>query len=272
MNLDEEFDKNWKSVSSSDNALDDLKDQKIWIKIENKIQKKKSINKLYLIVAVLLPFFALVIIFNSINLTLPIGQTYIYETSSIGKSYVLPDGSKVELQAYSKLILDKNFAKTNRKISFKGQGRFDVFKDKNRPFVINAGEFDVQVLGTQFFLDQKSSEKKVELYEGKVKITHGKTITYLLPKEIWTNNAERNDYHYYHTDKQKQFSFDHTAYSDAIKKLENTYNINISYPSQFKNKKVSGVFAGNLDEVLSVISFPFNLKPIKINDREIILK
>lgn len=274
MSVEEEFEKTWKSASETQDTMDDLTDRKIWTGIEAKIEKKNSVKKFYWAAAVLVPFFAFFIVFKTASQTSANGaeRKYVYETSASRKSFELPDGSKVELNPYSRLVLDKDFGEKDRKMVFMGQGRFNVAKDKKRPFRINAGEFDVQVLGTQFFLDQKSAQKKVELFEGKVKIAHGSTITYLLPEEIWINDAQRKDYHYYHPEKQKHFTFDHSAYSEAVDQLENTYNISISYPSQFRNKKVSGAFTGNLNEVLSVISFPFNLKPEKINDKEIILK
>lgn len=275
MSLEEEFEKNWKSAVEEQNKIDDITDRKIWTGIEKKIEKRKSsVRKMYWIAAVLIPFFALLLILKNTSQTSnhAAEKMLVYETSEMEKSFQLPDGSTVELKPYSKLILDKSFGGKDRKMIFTGQGKFSVAKDKTKPFRINAGEFNVQVLGTQFFLDQKSTEKKVELFEGKVKIEHGKTITYLLPKEIWINGNGNKDYHFYHPDKQKSFTFDHSSYFEAIKQLESTYNISISYPVQFKNKKVSGAFTGNLNEVLSVMSFPFNLKPEKISEKEIILK
>lgn len=274
MSLEEEFEKNWKSASETHDTMDDLTDRKIWTGIQGKIEKKRSVKKYYWAAAVMVPFFALFIV---LKMTGPASASesegkYVYETSESGKLFQLPDGSKIELNPYSKLVLDKNFGEKDRKMVFTGQGKFSVAKDKAKPFRINAGEFEVQVLGTRFFLDQKSTQKKVELFEGKVRIAHGNTITYLLPEEIWINDAKRKDYHYYHPGKRKHFTFDHSAYSEAVDELEKTYNVSISYPSQFKNKKVSGNFTGNLNEVLSVISFPFNLKPEKINDEQIILK
>lgn len=274
MSLEEEFEKNWKSVSEEQNQMDDITDRKIWAGIEKKIQKKKSVKNIYWAAAVLIPLFMLLAVFrmaDSEEGAKTVDQ-YVYETLERGKSFRLPDGSIVELNPYSKLTLDKGFGDKDRKMVFMGQGKFNVAKDKEKPFRINAGAFNVQVLGTQFFLDQKSITKKVELFEGKVKIEHGKTITYLLPKEIWMNDPQRPDYHYYHPEKQRSFTFDRSDYSEAIKQLENTYNISITYPAQFKHKKVSGAFTGNLKEVLSVISFPFNLKPENINEKEIILK
>ncbi|MEY8760484.1 FecR family protein [Chryseobacterium tongliaoense] len=273
MSLEEEFEKNWKSAFEEKNKIDDITDRKIWTGIEKKIEKKKSVKKLYWAAAVLIPLFSLFALFKMTTTSeTGVDKKYVYETLENGKSFKLPDGSQVELRPYSKLTLNKNFGEKSREMVFTGQGKFSVAKDKTRPFRINAGEFNVQVLGTQFFLDQKSEEKKVELFEGKVKIEHGSTITYLMPKEIWTNDRQRQDYHYYHPDRQRNFTFDHSAYSQAIQELENTYNIRILYPAEFKNKKVSGAFTGNLKEVLSVISFPFNLKPEKINEKEIILK
>ncbi|EJL75357.1 FecR family protein [Chryseobacterium populi] len=274
MSLEEEFEKNWKSASEEQNRIDGITDAKIWVGIEKKIEKKKSVRKIYWAAAVLVPFFVLFALFKIATQVSETGieKKYVYETLEKGKSFKLPDGSNVELKPYSKLTLNRNFGEKTRDMIFTGQGKFSVAKDKTKPFRINAGEFNVQVLGTQFFLDQKSAEKKVELFEGKVKIEHGSTITYLLPKEIWINDEHKKDYHYYHPEKPRDFTFDHSAYSEAIQELENVYNIKISYPARFKNKKVSGAFKGNLKEVLSVISFPFNLKPERINEREIILK
>lgn len=274
MNSEKECNETWNSVANEQNRIDDITDKRIWDGIENKIKKKKSAKRLYWMAVVLIPLFSLLMIYKTVIQSSDHGaeKLFVYETSEMGKSFKLPDGSRIDLKPYSKLTLDENFGKTDRKMVFAGQGKFSVAKDKTRPFRINAGEFNVQVLGTQFFLDQKSAEKKVELFEGKVKIEHGKTITYLLPKEIWINGNDKQDYHFYHPEKRKHFTFDHSAYSEAIQQLENTYNISISYPAQFKDKKVSGAFTGNLKEVLSVISFPFNLKPEKISEKEIILK
>ncbi|KMQ59534.1 hypothetical protein ACM46_20850 [Chryseobacterium angstadtii] len=274
MGLEDEFEENWRSVSEEGNTIDDITDRKIRTGIHRKIARKKSVKQFYWIAAVLVPFFILFLVFKTTVLGsgAEAEHAWVYETSGQKKSFELPDGTQVELNPYSKLVLDKSFGDKDRKMVFTGQGKFSVAKDKERPFRINAGEFTIQVLGTQFFLDQKSSQKKVELFEGKVKIEHGSTITYLLPEEIWLNDPKNPDYHYYRPEKQKSFTFNRSAYSEAIAQLENTYNIRISYPVQFKNKKVSGAFTGNLNEVLSVISFPFNLKPEKINEKEIILK
>lgn len=63
MSLEEEFEKNWKSASEDQNKIDDITDHKIWMGIERKIEKKRAVKKLYWVAAVLVPFFALFIVF-----------------------------------------------------------------------------------------------------------------------------------------------------------------------------------------------------------------
>ncbi|SEW04016.1 FecR family protein [Chryseobacterium wanjuense] len=273
MNSEKDFEETWKETSKGQNTIDDITDKRIWDGINHKIKKKKSGRKLYWIAAVLVPLFALMLIFKpSEDSKRNLEAKYVFETFGVKKNFKLPDGSWVELEPNSKLTLSEKFGEKNREVMFAGQGRFNVAKDKTKPFRINAGEFFVQVLGTQFFLDQRSEEKKVELFEGKVKVEHADKITYLLPKEIWRTDEKNGDFHFYTPEKQKDFTFTNINYSEAIKQLEETYDIKIVYPAEFKNKKVSGAFTGNLNEVVSVISFPFSLKAEKINEKEIILK
>lgn len=273
MNSEKEDHEIWISVGDEQKRIDDATDQRIWSGIENKINKKRSAKKMYWAAAVLIPFLTMLFFYSSTQKKKSeAASEYVFETFEKSKTFTLPDGSIIQLKPNSKLTLNKKFGARNREVIFTGQGNFKITKDKTKPFRINAGDFHVQVLGTQFFLDQRSPEKKVELFEGKVKIENKKSITYLLPKEIWTNDKQNREHHYFNKEKEKHFAFNNENYSEAIKELEETYNIKIKYPGQFQNKKVSGSFTGNLNEVLSVISFPFHLKPDIINEEQIELK
>lgn len=274
MSLEKEFEETWKTVSEERNKIDDFTDQKIWDKINSKIKRKNRIKKWYwAAAAVVVPFFTFLMIYHfSQNPDIKSEAQYVYESFEKVRLIKLSDGSVIKLMPHSRLTISESFGVTDREVLFTGHGDFNISKDLTKPFRINAGDFYVQVLGTHFFLDQKSEEKKVALFEGKVKVEHGKQLTCLLPEEVWISNKNNPDYHYYSPKKQKAFTFDNTKYSEAIRQLENIYHINISYPDQYRDRKVSGSFTGNLNDILGVISFPFNLKPEKINETEIILK
>ncbi|HEY8971412.1 MAG TPA: FecR family protein, partial [Puia sp.] len=75
---------------------------------------------------------------------------------------ILPDGSKVWLNAASSLRFPTSFAGNTRTVELMGEGYFQVEKDKSRPFRVQvsplqgapaaAGRMEVEVLGTEFDL------------------------------------------------------------------------------------------------------------------------
>lgn len=62
----------------------------------------------------------------------------------------LPDGTKVWLNADSKLYFPNRFASDQRIVKVEGEVFFDVKRDVSRPFVVQVGDLDVNVLGTSF--------------------------------------------------------------------------------------------------------------------------
>lgn len=66
---------------------------------------------------------------------------------------VLPDGSKVTMGYASELSYEpSDFMHGQRRISFSGEGYFEVKSDAGHPFVVDAKGFDVVVKGTSFNL------------------------------------------------------------------------------------------------------------------------
>lgn len=68
-----------------------------------------------------------------------------------GKSKViLPDGTLVWLHAQSELTYDTDFGSDNRSVSLDGEAYFEVTSNKEKPFIVHAGELAVKVYGTKF--------------------------------------------------------------------------------------------------------------------------
>ncbi|MEJ7644884.1 MAG: FecR domain-containing protein [Chryseolinea sp.] len=74
----------------------------------------------------------------------------------------LSDGSKVWLNADSKLSYPKEFEGQNREVSLDGEAFFDVAKDARHPFVIHLSQSDVRVLGTSFNIKAYHDDETVE--------------------------------------------------------------------------------------------------------------
>lgn len=82
----------------------------------------------------------------------------------------LQDGSRVVLDAGSRLLYPEQFADDSRHVTLSGQGYFQVSPDAARPFVVTAGYGEVEVLGTAFDVQSwDDSPVVVSVAEGRVK-------------------------------------------------------------------------------------------------------
>jgi len=84
----------------------------------------------------------------------------------------LPDGSKVWLNAGSKIVYSGGANKKEREVMLTGEAYFDVAKDQKKPFIVEAEGLVVKVHGTQFNVKAYPEEKAVEttLVEGSVSV------------------------------------------------------------------------------------------------------
>ncbi|WP_288243285.1 FecR family protein [uncultured Chryseobacterium sp.] len=268
------FEKIWKTVSEEKQEMDPATDSRIWRGIAGRIKQNDTRKYYWLTVAaVLIPLVGILFFYKDFTPKEPTNSltTLVLESHEFSKTLRLSDNSIITLEPYSKLSISKDFGKKYRTVQLQGKGLFSIAKDKSKPFIVDAGGFNVEVLGTKFSVDQKSEEKKVQLFEGKVKIDHNGKLTYLLPNENWSTSAAKSDFHYYAMNVVRPFTFENTTFEDAITEIENTYGTKITYPQNIAKNQVSGSFSGNLKEILSIINYPFNLKTVFKNENEIIL-
>lgn len=89
------------------------------------------------------------------------------------KSITLEDGSTIVLDTQTKVVTA--YSDTMRYIVLeKGQARFDVAKNPDRPFVVEAGNGTITAIGTAFVVSRRgSNEVLVTLIEGKVAVEQG---------------------------------------------------------------------------------------------------
>lgn len=87
---------------------------------------------------------------------------------------ILPDSSRIWLNAGSKLKYSSQFNKTERNLKLEGEAYFKVAHNKSLPFVVNAWGFLVEAVGTEFNIKAYQEEPVIEtvLVEGKVELGH----------------------------------------------------------------------------------------------------
>ncbi|MEN6454286.1 MAG: FecR domain-containing protein, partial [Prolixibacteraceae bacterium] len=98
---------------------------------------------------------------RSYELNIPDGQK---------SDIVLPDGTKIMINAGSRMRLPADFGHNRREVWLEGEAFFEVVKNTGRPFWVHTTGIDMKVLGTTFNVRAYSGEGIIEttLVEGKV--------------------------------------------------------------------------------------------------------
>ena len=193
----------------------------------------------------------------------------------------LPDGTTVILNSGSSLRFSGLFAENaTRKVELKGEGFFQVAKDRKRPFIVHVGKLDVKVLGTTFNVnayDGTDPEIDIALVEGKVSIGKagsslsdnlmvlalGQLAHYDIAENEITKETNINPEKYMGWTEGKMIFIDDPI-QEVVRRMENWYNIDITIADQhLLNYRFTGTFVNeSLEEILNVFSLtsPLNYK------------
>lgn len=97
----------------------------------------------------------------------------------------LADSTRVILNAGSRLTYPVYFTGLERRVRLEGEAYFDVAQNKNRPFIVDAGQLEVLVTGTTFGVRAYEGEGEIltTLETGRVKVSDGESEIELRPSE-----------------------------------------------------------------------------------------
>ncbi|MBO9636446.1 MAG: FecR family protein, partial [Chitinophagaceae bacterium] len=130
------------------------------------------------------------------HLPKPISYTMV-QTEKMKKSVTLPDGSRVWVNAHSRLRFADGFDANRHIILDYGEAFFDVTKDADHPFKVNVDGLEVNVLGTAFNIQSfpQLSEIKVAVTQGKVLVLDSLECNVnLLPSQVLTYLRKDHQY------------------------------------------------------------------------------
>ena len=183
----------------------------------------------------------------------------------VGGQYqvVLPDGTKVWLNAASSLKFPSTFARlVNRKVELRGEAYFEVTKNKQQPFIVKTIEQEVEVLGTHFNINTYKDEQgvKTTLLEGSVKIHNDVESKILKPGEQSTLTNQRFmvktiDVEEAIAWKRGYFYFNNENIESIMRKLSRWYNIEVQYQGKITDEGFYGTVSRtrNISQVLDIL-------------------
>lgn len=188
---------------------------------------------------------------------------------------VLPDGTKVWLNAESSLRYPAFFSKTERQVELVGEGYFEVARNDKAPFIVKTDDQSVRVLGTHFNINSYQKHRRTEttLLEGSVEVSStkgdsGQSISRRLkPGEQAVvgrqSNIEVKKVKAFNAIAWKRgfFYFDDTTIENVMEELSRWYNFDFEFEGKVPSIKLWGKVYRNVNaaEALDILSY-FNLK------------
>ena len=189
-------------------------------------------------------------------------------------SLVLPDGTKVWLNAASSITYPVQFAKDSRSVNVTGEVYFEVAHLTKAdhltrvPFEVQSGALKIKVLGTHFDIRNYADENKVRttLLEGQVSISYGanRDARTMRPGQQAVLNRETPDHFTVNQIDAKRtiawkdglFDFKDETLEDILKEVSRWYDIQASADPSKGKLRFSGVVSkrAELADLLNVLS------------------
>ncbi|WP_316839368.1 FecR family protein [Pedobacter gandavensis] len=181
----------------------------------------------------------------------------------------LPDGSKVWLNAESKLKFPITFAgQQQRKVELTGEAYFEVSKLKEQgirmPFVVASRGQEIEVLGTHFNVNAYPDDDytKTTLLEGAVRVSRlvNPQSARLIPGQQASLSATSLTLKNVDTEqavawKNGQFIFNNVPLLQVMKDVSRWYDVDVAYKGDFSGVVIGGSVSKftNIKEVLDVL-------------------
>lgn len=194
---------------------------------------------------------------------------------------ILPDGTKVFLNAASSLKYPTVFDQKERRVELTGEAYFEVAGNREKPFLVNVnGAQEIEVLGTHFNVKAYPDDKDIRttLLEGSVKINYKDRHVLLKPKYVAVNDLKGNllvkqaNIEQVMAWKNGLFVFDNVNLKEAMNMAARWYDIEVDYRGNVAQKKLWGTVSKykTITELLDKIKFTTGIN-YKIEGRRVIL-
>lgn len=179
-------------------------------------------------------------------------------------SLMLADGTKVWLNADSKLVYPSSFSGNYREVNLEGEAYFEVKKDPKHPFIVHTKRQNIKVLGTEFNVHAYSDEATciTTLIKGKVQVNSFDKKISLSPGQQITSNKNGKVSLRQHADtkeiiawKNGYFLFNNTRLREVMRRLSRWYDIDVTYEEGVKPYGFMAIMSreNDISEILDML-------------------
>jgi len=195
---------------------------------------------------------------------------------------MLSDGTRIWLNADTKITYPVTFANGNREVYLEGEAFFDVKKNESAPFTVKTDRLNVRVLGTEFNVNTFADNGHIltALVKGAVEVfgTNGE-VHRLHPGQVATMNTDgkirvtQPELKPYVAWVDDMFCFRNTPLSEILKQVERYYNVKVIYGADYQEEYYTGDISRNkpLQTLLDVVEMTIPVK-FELLDQVIYIK
>jgi ferric-dicitrate binding protein FerR (iron transport regulator) len=195
------------------------------------------------------------------------------------RALTLSDGTRIRLNAGSRLVYPDRFTGTTREVTLEGEAFFDVAPQASMPFLVHTGKLTIKVLGTSFDVRDYKEDADITttLVTGKVQVTMDNDPdrnVILAPREKlvvakadtqthsksplpgglryqvrYVNNLAETAW------MENKLIFNDEPFEEVAMELERKYNVAVEFETDaLRDEHLSGVFdKENLQQVLDIL-------------------
>jgi ferric-dicitrate binding protein FerR (iron transport regulator) len=201
------------------------------------------------------------------------------------ENIILPDGSNVTLNANSQIRYAATWEEnTHREVWLDGEAYFSVVHTANdQKFLVQTTDLNVEVLGTEFNVNNRRGDTEVVLHTGKVKLdlTYNKETPEVVmqPGELVAYSAANQqitkkivDPDQYSSWRKQELMLNNTSLTQIARVLEDYYGFEVNIPDDLKDIKLSATAQLSLkdkDVILTAIAEIYGIK-VEKNGNQII--
>lgn len=190
-----------------------------------------------------------------------------------GRQYavVLPDGTKVWLNAASSLKYPTQFTGKLRSVELTGEGYFQVAHNKAMPFIVRTATQAVKVLGTEFNINSYADEGRTvtTLETGSIQVQAGTAYKLIRPgqQSILPANGSlqirQADMESALAWKQNKMVFEDAGIEEIMRQVSRWYDLDIKYEGKIPDDTFTGTI--NRQSPLSTVLKMFDLTAIRFS-------
>lgn len=179
------------------------------------------------------------------------------------------DGSRIYINAGSRVVYPDVFAAERREILVEGEVYLEVSKDRHRPFIVKTNGFDVKVLGTTFNVCayKQDAVSSVVLVEGSVEVdVNPDRKVKLRPNQLISISGDRTEVKEvevseYISWKDNMLMLNDRRVGEVLDRLARYYDCPVRYTPEVYDTFISGKLdlKEDIKDVIDVICFSLSL-------------